>query len=714
MKRNKIYLSAACFLLAVLVITSINSCKKIDLERITNIQTKPVEIENSIATAKGEIVDVSDKSHQNYGFCWSEQANPDLTANVISFGAISEAKHFSYEFKSLELNKTYYICAFIYDGDDILYGDVVSFMITAYGITVTTNNDVIVQTSNSATISGSIQGVGSINIAEYGHVWDTIMNPDISSNRTTYTNLSNDTAFESDMTGLLSLKKYYVRSYAKIDNSTVIYGDTVSFSISDLSVTTDSIIITGSSTINIVGIINSLGFSAVSDHGHCWSTNPGPTINDNTSALGPATQTGFYVSNLSNLDTNTTYYIRAYATNASITTYGNERTFVIQAFDVSSDGVKLISDDEAEGDGTLSIGSYEIDNHGHCWSSTNYPPTVNDSKASLGPSSSNTGFVSNLTNLMPNTTYYVRAYATEGSTTKYGKVDTLVVKNFWTQISDFGGSPRNDAIALSMGTKAYLGLGVEIYQKNDFWEYDSVSGAWTQKANYNDSVVGAVGFVIGGKAYLGTGLGNNFFSKSLNVYDPSTNLWSSKANYGGDSVSGAVAFAIGNLGYVGTGFDGGAFKNDFWEYNPNTDSWTQKADFSGTARSDAVGYGINGKGYVCGGYDGTNYNNDMYEYDPSSNSWTSKANLGGSGRSDAVGFEINGLAYIGLGWDGSAYLTDLWAYDPQTNAWVQKSDFAGAARWKAVGFSLGDKAYVGTGLTTNNQKDFWVYNPNNY
>ena len=27
-----------------------------------------------------------------------------------------------------------------------------------------------------------------------------------------------------------------------------------------------------------------------------------------------------------------------------------------------------------------------------------------------------------------------------------------------------------------------------------------------------------------------------------------------------------------------------AIKNDFWEYDPATNAWTQKADFGGTAR----------------------------------------------------------------------------------------------------------------------------------
>ena len=55
----------------------------------------------------------------------------------------------------------------------------------------------------------------------------------------------------------------------------------------------------------------------------------------------------------------------------------------------------------------------------------------------------------------------------------------------------------------------------------------------------------------------------------------------------------AVGFSIGNKGYVGTGYDNNInYHNDFWEYDPATDTWTQKANFGGGARYGAVGFSI--------------------------------------------------------------------------------------------------------------------------
>jgi len=68
------------------------------------------------------------------------------------------------------------------------------------------------------------------------------------------------------------------------------------------------------------GIVISEGSSSVIERGICWSTNSPPTPADNKIVSGMGL--GEYSENLTNLDTITTYYIRAYAINAYDTAYG--------------------------------------------------------------------------------------------------------------------------------------------------------------------------------------------------------------------------------------------------------------------------------------------------------------------------------------------------------------------------------------------------------
>lgn len=67
------------------------------------------------------------------------------------------------------------------------------------------------------------------------------------------------------------------------------------------------------------------GGSSIITRGVCWSTSPTPTITDSKTTNGVST--GSFTSGIAGLTANTTYYVRAYATNSSGTAYGNQINF---------------------------------------------------------------------------------------------------------------------------------------------------------------------------------------------------------------------------------------------------------------------------------------------------------------------------------------------------------------------------------------------------
>lgn len=73
------------------------------------------------------------------------------------------------------------------------------------------------------------------------------------------------------------------------------------------------------------------------DHGHCWSITSTPTISDFKTSLGIITNLGSYETVLQNLQPGTKYYLRAYATNDLVTTYGNEISFTTFKTDAITD-----------------------------------------------------------------------------------------------------------------------------------------------------------------------------------------------------------------------------------------------------------------------------------------------------------------------------------------------------------------------------------------
>ncbi len=78
-------------------------------------------------------------------------------------------------------------------------------------------------------------------------------------------------------------------------------------------------------------VIADRGFS-VAARGICWNTVGSPTISDFTTIDGNGL--GTFTSNLSGLLPNTTYYVRAYATNSEGTAYGEEKSFTTLFIDI--------------------------------------------------------------------------------------------------------------------------------------------------------------------------------------------------------------------------------------------------------------------------------------------------------------------------------------------------------------------------------------------
>ncbi|GAJ22232.1 unnamed protein product, partial [marine sediment metagenome] len=76
------------------------------------------------------------------------------------------------------------------------------------------------------------------------------------------------------------------------------------------------------------GTVTSLGETSCTQHGHCWSTSPGPTIANNKTQLGAvASVPHVFESSLTGLLLYTTYYVRAYATDGGGTVYSSEVVF---------------------------------------------------------------------------------------------------------------------------------------------------------------------------------------------------------------------------------------------------------------------------------------------------------------------------------------------------------------------------------------------------
>jgi N-acetylneuraminic acid mutarotase len=189
-----------------------------------------------------------------------------------------------------------------------------------------------------------------------------------------------------------------------------------------------------------------------------------------------------------------------------------------------------------------------------------------------------------------------------------------------------------------------------------------------------------------------------------------TNMWTQIADFPGVGRRGAVSFVVGDYAYVGTGETNSGRSADFYRFSPASGSWSPISSMT-DARTSSVAFAIDSYGYVGTGNTSFGSTNDFQRYNPTTDSWEMMASVGAISRQEACGFALGGKGYLGTGDDFSSgnNFKDMYEFDPALGTWVQLGDFAGTARRYLSGTTLGGFAYVGLGTNGTNFKDFWKF-----
>lgn len=385
--------------------------------------TAASDITTNSFTSGGNITSDGGGAVTARGVCYSTTANPTVAGTKTTDG--SGTGSFASSVSGLSASTKYYVRAYATNSAGTAYGTEIEVTTAAPAPvlpTVSTTDPVADIAYNAATAGGNVTDQGNATVTERGVCWSTVSNPTTADNK--LTNGTGAGSYTVSLTGLTPSTTYHVRAYA-INSVGTAYGNDVSFITSAPPYTLPSLTTTSASSPTSSGAttggeITSDGGATVTARGVCYGTSSNPSLSGNYTTNG--TGIGIFTDVLTGLSASTTYYVRAYATNAAGTKYGNEVSFTtlsppVELPTVTTSAITPSTTTASAGGNVTYGGTSSVTARGVCWSTTMNPTTAN-SKTTNGTGTGS--FTSSISGLNSCTTYHVRAYATNSTGTTYG------------------------------------------------------------------------------------------------------------------------------------------------------------------------------------------------------------------------------------------------------------------------------------------------------
>jgi hypothetical protein len=367
------------------------------------------------AIFNGTVTNAGAPPYTERGFVYSTSAQPVIGNNSEKLtAAVNSQSDFSVTVTGLSSNTKYYVRAYATNTAGTAYGNDITFDTEGVRTTLSTSAATNIG-SSSATLHGAITVEGSPAYTEKGFCYSKTGDPTIANNKI----IVSGPTYSAEITDLEYQTTYYVRAYA-IQNGQPVYGNTVDFTTvwtqTQLSTSGVTGIAASSATFN--GVITDAGSPAYTEKGFCYSKTGDPTIANNKIIVSGST----YSAEITDLEYQTTYYVRAYAIQNGQPVYGNtvDFTTVWVQTQLSTSGVTGIAASGATFNGTVTnAGSPSYTERGFVYGTAN-PPAVSDNKVTVSGYGVTGNYTKNITGLNSGVTYYVRAYAVQNGEAVYG------------------------------------------------------------------------------------------------------------------------------------------------------------------------------------------------------------------------------------------------------------------------------------------------------
>ncbi len=489
------------------------------------------------------------------------------TTGGTGVGSGSAATPFNILATGLLPGTTYYVCAIASNASGTAFGAVVSFSTPAQA-PATTSTAATFVTSNSATLNGSAipRGASSEGFFRY-----SATNPGACSNSfgtrvpatggTALGNGNTSVNFTENITGLQAGVTYYYCAIATNAQGTGL-GNLLSFTalVTAPTVATSSASGIGGTQANLNGVVNPNGAAttgwfriSASDPGACNDAFGTRVPSSGGTSIGSGSSNVAYQQVASSLTPGTTYYFCAIGQNSVGTSLGTVQTFstpntptvtLTAETNLTSTTVTLNGTAHPNGSATSAYFRISASNPGVCTDTfgTRWPSTGG---TSISAGAGVTNFAQNVTSgLLPGTTYYVCAIATNGVGTAFGSLGTITTPAALP-------TATTSSASLVTGVSARLnGSGNPRGAATLGWYRYSTSNPGT----CNDSFGFRVPMMTGTGSNLGSGNSTLAYSEDIASLTPGTTYFfcAITQNAVGTSFGSVVQFTTANVPTVTT------------------------------------------------------------------------------------------------------------------------------------------------------------------
>ena len=286
---------------------------------------------------------------------------------------------------------------------------------------------------------------------------------------------------------------------------------------------------------------------------------------------------------------------------------------------------------------------------------------------------------------------------------------------FWQQLTDFPGNPRDDAAGFSIDDKHYCGTGRDdgFNCTRNFYRFNATLQEWENTTPLPDGENRqyATGFSHNGLGYIlcGDNCSGNFLN-SFWRFDPSNEQWSTLPALPTSGRAGSVHFVIGDSLYLIGGQNSSGILNEVWRYSINTQEWQQKNNLPIAGIWRGLAFSYENFGYISAGKTSTStWNAETWKYDPVFDQWTNFPTLALGERTYVGSVQKDSCLYIFGGIDpNDQTLTSFEKINLNFFNMQSLPDFNGIPRKGGVCFAHEGDFYITTGIAGNTRlKETW-------